>query len=140
MEHRVGATPGPVELPEIAAADDRAAERALADQLARVAGLDAKEELAAVHFEETCRYFYRCKVTGVPVRRAFFNLPPKPAGSPPTLLVFGGSQGAHAINEVVMNSLAALVEQISGIRPASDTFKVNSSRNSIGSEISSGKV
>ena len=70
---------------------------------------------AAVHFEETCRYFKRCQVTGVPVRRAFFKLPPKAAGSPPTLLVFGGSQGAHAINEAVMNSLAALSEQVPGI-------------------------
>jgi UDP-N-acetylglucosamine--N-acetylmuramyl-(pentapeptide) pyrophosphoryl-undecaprenol N-acetylglucosamine transferase len=70
---------------------------------------------AAVHFEETCRYFQRCQVTGVPVRRAFFNLPPKPAGSPPTLLVFGGSQGAHAINQAVMNSLAALMERVPGI-------------------------
>ncbi len=70
---------------------------------------------AAVHFEETCRYFQRCRITGVPVRRAFYNLPPKPAGSPPTLLVFGGSQGAHAINEAVMNSLAALMEQVPGI-------------------------
>src|SRR5271167_3482080 len=71
---------------------------------------------AAVHFEETRRYFRRCQVTGVPVRRAFFNLPPKPAGSPPTLLVFGGSQGAHAINKAVMNTLAALSEQIPGIQ------------------------
>ncbi len=71
---------------------------------------------AAVHFEETRRYFRRCQVTGVPVRRAFFNLPPKPAGSPPTLLVFGGSQGAHAINEAVMGAFAALSEQVPGIR------------------------
>ena len=70
---------------------------------------------AAVHFEETRRYFRRCQVTGVPVRRAFFNLPPKPAGSPPTLLVFGGSQGAHAINEAVMDAFAALNEQVPGI-------------------------
>jgi len=70
---------------------------------------------AAVHFEETRRYFRRCQVTGVPVRRAFFNLPPKPAGSPPTLLVFGGSQSAHAINEAVMNAIAALSEQVPGI-------------------------
>jgi UDP-N-acetylglucosamine--N-acetylmuramyl-(pentapeptide) pyrophosphoryl-undecaprenol N-acetylglucosamine transferase len=70
---------------------------------------------AAVHFEETCRYFQRCQVTGVPVRRAFFNLPPKPAGGPPTLLVFGGSQGAHAINEAVLNSLEALREHVPGI-------------------------
>jgi len=71
---------------------------------------------AAVHFEETCRFFQRCRVTGVPVRRAFFDLPPRPAGSSPTLLVFGGSQGAHAINEAVINSLAALREQVAGIR------------------------
>jgi len=70
---------------------------------------------AAVHFEETCRYFKRCRVTGVPVRRAFFDLPPNPPGSPPTLLVFGGSQGAHAINQAVINSLAALIEQVPGI-------------------------
>jgi len=70
---------------------------------------------AAVHFEETRRYFRRCQVTGVPVRRAFFNLPPKPAESPPTLLVFGGSQGAHAINEAVMNAVAALSERVPGI-------------------------
>ena len=70
---------------------------------------------AAVHFEETCRYFQRCQVTGVPVRRAFFNLPPKPTGSPPTLLVFGGSQGAHAINEAVTNGLPALSGQVPGI-------------------------
>jgi UDP-N-acetylglucosamine--N-acetylmuramyl-(pentapeptide) pyrophosphoryl-undecaprenol N-acetylglucosamine transferase len=67
---------------------------------------------AAVHFQETCRYFARCLITGVPVRREFFNLPPKLPGSPPTLLVFGGSQGAHAINEVVTTSLPALIEQV----------------------------
>jgi len=70
---------------------------------------------AAVHFEETCHFFKRCQVTGVPVRRAFFDLPPKPPGSPPTLLVFGGSQGAHAINDAVINSLAALSVQVPGI-------------------------
>ena len=32
-----------------------------------------------VHFEETCRYFRNCQVTGVPVRRAFFDMPPRPA-------------------------------------------------------------
>src|SRR6201982_3145489 len=41
---------------------------------------------AAVHFEETCEYFPNCKVTGVPVRQAFFQIPPTQPGSPPTLL------------------------------------------------------
>lgn len=69
---------------------------------------------AAVQFEETGRHFRRCEVTGVPVREAFFqigSLPPSP-----TLLVFGGSQGAHAINQVVMHSAAALLNQIPGLR------------------------
>jgi UDP-N-acetylglucosamine--N-acetylmuramyl-(pentapeptide) pyrophosphoryl-undecaprenol N-acetylglucosamine transferase len=63
---------------------------------------------AAVHFEETCRYFPNCQVTGVPVRPAFFQIPPKTPGIEPTLLVFGGSQGAHAINQVMIDSLPRL--------------------------------
>ena len=69
---------------------------------------------AAVHFEETCQYFPNCKVTGVPVRAAFFSIPPKTAG-PPTLLVFGGSQGARAINQAMIESLAGLREKVPGI-------------------------
>ncbi|MCU1298884.1 MAG: UDP-N-acetylglucosamine--N-acetylmuramyl-(pentapeptide) pyrophosphoryl-undecaprenol [Acidobacteriaceae bacterium] len=71
---------------------------------------------AAVHFEETGRYFRRCKVTGVPVRQAFFDIPQKPKDGPPVLLVFGGSQGAHAINEVVRHSVAALRARIPNIQ------------------------
>jgi UDP-N-acetylglucosamine--N-acetylmuramyl-(pentapeptide) pyrophosphoryl-undecaprenol N-acetylglucosamine transferase len=70
---------------------------------------------AAVHFEETCRYFPHCKVTGVPVRHAFFQIAAKPPNSPPTLLVFGGSQGAHAINEAMIESLAGLKHRIPAI-------------------------
>jgi len=69
---------------------------------------------AAVHFEETCRYFPNCRVTGVPVRSAFFSIPPKTGGTP-TLLVFGGSQGARAINQAMIESLAGLREKIPGI-------------------------
>src|ERR1039457_3300319 len=69
---------------------------------------------AAVHFEETCRYFPNCRVTGVPVRLAFFAIPPKTGGTP-TLLVFGGSQGARAINQAVIESLAGLRARIPGI-------------------------
>jgi UDP-N-acetylglucosamine--N-acetylmuramyl-(pentapeptide) pyrophosphoryl-undecaprenol N-acetylglucosamine transferase len=68
---------------------------------------------AAVHFAETGRYFRRCEVTGVPVREAFFQSANKNAmNSKPTLLVFGGSQGAHAINQVVMDSVADLRQRI----------------------------
>lgn len=67
---------------------------------------------AAVHFEETCEYFPNCKVTGVPVRQAFFQVAAKPPGSPPTLLVFGGSQGAHAINQAMIDSLHGLRSRV----------------------------
>jgi UDP-N-acetylglucosamine--N-acetylmuramyl-(pentapeptide) pyrophosphoryl-undecaprenol N-acetylglucosamine transferase len=66
---------------------------------------------AAVHFQETCRYFPNCRVTGVPVRAAFFSISPRAAGSRPTLLVFGGSQGAKAINDAMISSLAGLRER-----------------------------
>jgi UDP-N-acetylglucosamine--N-acetylmuramyl-(pentapeptide) pyrophosphoryl-undecaprenol N-acetylglucosamine transferase len=69
---------------------------------------------AAVHFEETCRYFPNCRVTGVPVRSAFFSTPSKTGGAP-TLLVFGGSQGARAINQAMIESLAGLRAKIAGI-------------------------
>jgi UDP-N-acetylglucosamine--N-acetylmuramyl-(pentapeptide) pyrophosphoryl-undecaprenol N-acetylglucosamine transferase len=71
---------------------------------------------AAVHFAETGRHFRRCEVTGVPVRQAFFEIAHKtPLSTKPALLVFGGSQGAHAINQVVMDSVAELRQRIPGI-------------------------
>jgi UDP-N-acetylglucosamine--N-acetylmuramyl-(pentapeptide) pyrophosphoryl-undecaprenol N-acetylglucosamine transferase len=68
---------------------------------------------AAVHFKETGKYFRRCEVTGVPVREAFFHLADQPGNS--TLLVFGGSQGAHAINQAVIEAAPKLVERIPGL-------------------------
>jgi UDP-N-acetylglucosamine--N-acetylmuramyl-(pentapeptide) pyrophosphoryl-undecaprenol N-acetylglucosamine transferase len=73
---------------------------------------------AAVHFEETAKYFRRAEVTGVPVRQAFFEIPvliDKKRGGAPTLLVFGGSQGAHAINEAMIRCLPELARQAPGI-------------------------
>jgi UDP-N-acetylglucosamine--N-acetylmuramyl-(pentapeptide) pyrophosphoryl-undecaprenol N-acetylglucosamine transferase len=72
---------------------------------------------AAVHFEETCEYFSNCKVTGVPVREAFFNISAKSAGNEnvPTVLVFGGSQGAHAINQAMIESLPGLRAKVPAI-------------------------
>src|SRR5438270_11040079 len=69
---------------------------------------------AAVHFEETAKYFRRTEVTGVPVRQAFFEIAPK-RGGVPTLLVFGGSQGAHAINDAMMRCLPVLQREAPGI-------------------------
>ena len=37
---------------------------------------------AAVHFEETCQYFPHCRVTGVPVRSAFFLFLRRPVACP----------------------------------------------------------
>jgi len=88
---------------------------------------------AAVHFEETAKYFRHGEVTGVPVRQAFFEIPSKSPpsfaknakegwgnpreqwGNRPTLLVFGGSQGAHAINEAMMRCLRVLAREAPGI-------------------------
>lgn len=70
---------------------------------------------AAVHFEETAKYFRHAEVTGVPVRPAFFEIAHTALGSKPTLLVFGGSQGAHAINQAMMQSLPDLLQQAPGI-------------------------
>lgn len=70
---------------------------------------------AAVQFEKTCKYFHDCQVTGVPVRREFFNVPPRPQDATPTLLVFGGSQGAHAINQAVVDAMPRLSAAVPGL-------------------------
>jgi UDP-N-acetylglucosamine--N-acetylmuramyl-(pentapeptide) pyrophosphoryl-undecaprenol N-acetylglucosamine transferase len=72
---------------------------------------------AAVHFEETAKYFRHAEVTGVPVRQAFFEIPvlSNQKRGAPTLLVFGGSQGAHAINEAMIRCLPELLRQAPGI-------------------------
>src|SRR5580693_6235206 len=53
-------------------------------------------------------------VSGVPVRQAFFEIRVKRGGTP-TLLVFGGSQGAHAINEAMIRCLPELRRQAPGL-------------------------
>ncbi|HXY77348.1 MAG TPA: glycosyltransferase, partial [Candidatus Acidoferrales bacterium] len=76
---------------------------------------------AAVHFEETAKYFRHGEVTGVPVRQAFFEIPKSPLLAQQTrekwgtLLVFGGSQGAHAINGAMIRCLPVLVREAPGI-------------------------
>ncbi len=60
----------------------------------------------AVHFEQTKQYFRNARVVGVPVRPEFFSVSSGTQNHPPTLLVFGGSQGAHAINQVVPPAVA----------------------------------
>jgi UDP-N-acetylglucosamine--N-acetylmuramyl-(pentapeptide) pyrophosphoryl-undecaprenol N-acetylglucosamine transferase len=64
---------------------------------------------AALTFEEALPYFGKKGiVTGNPVRREFFDIAPKPRGEKTNLLIFGGSQGARAINEAMVAALALL--------------------------------
>jgi UDP-N-acetylglucosamine--N-acetylmuramyl-(pentapeptide) pyrophosphoryl-undecaprenol N-acetylglucosamine transferase len=70
---------------------------------------------AAVHFEESRKYFRNCRVTGVPVRAEFFVLPRRDPAAPPTLLVFGGSQGARAINLAMTGAMATLRDRFARV-------------------------
>jgi UDP-N-acetylglucosamine--N-acetylmuramyl-(pentapeptide) pyrophosphoryl-undecaprenol N-acetylglucosamine transferase len=78
----------------------------------RLAGRWAKA--AAVQFAEAGKYFRHAEVTGVPVRREFFALGERSAAAP-RLLVFGGSQGARALNERVPAIAAGLLEAVPGL-------------------------
>ncbi|HSE33201.1 MAG TPA: undecaprenyldiphospho-muramoylpentapeptide beta-N-acetylglucosaminyltransferase [Pyrinomonadaceae bacterium] len=65
---------------------------------------------AAVSFEQALPFFRgKAVVTGNPVRRAFFEIPPKRRdGARFSVLVFGGSQGARAINNAIIEALGEL--------------------------------
>lgn len=67
---------------------------------------------AAVQFAETGRGFRNARVTGVPIRAGFFAVKPRAAGAAPTVLVFGGSQGARAINEAMIGAFLGLRERV----------------------------
>jgi len=51
-------------------------------------------------------------VTGVPVRAAFFEIPPLRADGKPRLLVLGGSQGSLRINRLMPEVLAPLFDHL----------------------------
>lgn len=70
--------------------------------------------IAAVHFAQTGRWFRCFEVTGVPVRPAFFALPAR-RSSRPMLLLFGGSQGARALNRTLRETAATLLRNIPGL-------------------------
>lgn len=87
---------------------------------------------AAVSFEQAVPYFRgKAVVTGNPVRREFFEIPPKRREPGQlSLLVFGGSQGAHAINEAMIAALPGFKElpvtlRIKHQTGAADFEKVN---------------
>jgi UDP-N-acetylglucosamine--N-acetylmuramyl-(pentapeptide) pyrophosphoryl-undecaprenol N-acetylglucosamine transferase len=70
---------------------------------------------AAVNFDETRRYFRRARVTGIPVRREFFAIGAKADRAARRLLVFGGSQGARVLNEVMPKIAGLLLEAVPGL-------------------------
>ena len=70
---------------------------------------------AAVNFAETTQFFRHAEVTGVPVREEIFHLPARPAGAPPRLLVFAGSQGARVFNEMMPQIICGLLAEVPGL-------------------------
>ena len=70
---------------------------------------------AAVNFDATAKYFRNAEVTGVPVRAEIFELPPRPAGAAPRLLVTAGSNGALIFNETLPKIVGQLLEGVPGL-------------------------
>lgn len=66
---------------------------------------------AALTFEEAKTFFgENAVVTGNPVRDEFFNIELKKRGDAVNVLIFGGSQGARAINNAMVEALDVLSE------------------------------
>jgi UDP-N-acetylglucosamine--N-acetylmuramyl-(pentapeptide) pyrophosphoryl-undecaprenol N-acetylglucosamine transferase len=64
---------------------------------------------AALTFDEALPFFGKKGiVTGNPVRKEFFEVQPKERGEKVNLLIFGGSQGARAINNAMGEALALM--------------------------------
>jgi UDP-N-acetylglucosamine--N-acetylmuramyl-(pentapeptide) pyrophosphoryl-undecaprenol N-acetylglucosamine transferase len=61
---------------------------------------------ALISFPETSQFFPkgRAEVIGVPVRSAFFSLPPKPHEARLTILITGGSRGSQTLNKAAQQS------------------------------------
>jgi UDP-N-acetylglucosamine--N-acetylmuramyl-(pentapeptide) pyrophosphoryl-undecaprenol N-acetylglucosamine transferase len=66
---------------------------------------------AALTFDEALRYFgNKGIVTGNPVRKEFFEIADKKSDEVFHVLIFGGSQGARAINNAVVDALGEMGE------------------------------
>jgi UDP-N-acetylglucosamine--N-acetylmuramyl-(pentapeptide) pyrophosphoryl-undecaprenol N-acetylglucosamine transferase len=67
---------------------------------------------AALTFEAARRFFgSKAIVTGNPVRKEFFDIAARRPGDRLNLLIFGGSQGARAINEAMVAALPLLKDE-----------------------------
>ena len=71
---------------------------------------------AAIHFEQTRQFFRNARVVGVPVRQEFFQISPPEKGHAPAILIFGGSQGARAINQVLPEVVAEVRRRFPDLR------------------------
>jgi UDP-N-acetylglucosamine--N-acetylmuramyl-(pentapeptide) pyrophosphoryl-undecaprenol N-acetylglucosamine transferase len=82
-----------------------------------------------VTFSESASWFpaERTRVTGNPIRKAFLTDQMTTGKRDPrfTLLIFGGSQGSHAINRIVMEALTGLGELKNRIRFIHQTGKTD---------------
>lgn len=78
---------------------------------------------AAVSFEASLPFFSgKGVVIGNPVRREFFEMPVRQRDpSQFSILIFGGSQGAHAINEAMMAALPEMEAQRKVLRVTHQT-------------------
>jgi len=67
---------------------------------------------AFIAFSETASFFRPggAVLTGVPVRRELFDLPPKERRTPFSVLIFGGSQGARTLNRGAVEALPKLAQ------------------------------
>jgi UDP-N-acetylglucosamine--N-acetylmuramyl-(pentapeptide) pyrophosphoryl-undecaprenol N-acetylglucosamine transferase len=85
---------------------------------------------AAVSFEASLPYFNgKAVVTGNPVRREFFDIPAKTRDPNQTsLLLFGGSQGARAVNEAMIAALPHLENYRVRLRVTHQTGKLDFAR------------
>ncbi len=67
---------------------------------------------AAIGFAETAKSFgAKARLTGLPVRRAFFEIAPREHRAPFTILAFGGSQGSAALNQCLVQSLPLVTKR-----------------------------
>jgi len=79
--------------------------------------LGKRVDFAAITDPRTRDFFGdRGVVTGNPVRPAFKSIAPKAHVAPYTILVFGGSQGAQAINKAILEALAFLSDLKNDLR------------------------
>jgi len=81
---------------------------------------------AVVSFENSLPFFKGKGVfLGNPVREEFYSLPPKQRNNKLTLLIFGGSQGSHFLNQAVVATLPLLKKEKETLRIFHQTGKAD---------------